>query len=147
VDASGAPAKLAAINLTGELQSTGWAIYGITFTNNAMLTELHGTYSSTGNGAVNCTYGTGYGAPMIESCWQKYVFGGNCFVDNGTITWPGTNVTSVASLSALFTNYNNGNGGNYALASDSECRGAATDGSDPGADAVKVASVIGGNHP
>jgi hypothetical protein len=146
VDASGSPAKLGNIFLSGMLSSTCCQMHGITFTNNVMQTEGSGTFNSAGNGAVNCAFGQTGGANMITACWNPYTVAGNCFVNNGSVTWPAGNITSAASLSAVFTSYNGGNGGNYLLAAGA-CKGAGTDGLDPGANIAEVAWVQGGNIP
>ena len=144
VEASTAPLQQGTLGLSGMNASTIYQMYDIAFTNNVFLTQTHGTQNTTGNGSSDCAYNTGYGTPMITACWKTYTFGGNCFVANGSNTWPGTNTTSVASFTALFTSYNGGDNGNYVLANSEACKGAATDGSDPGANIAAVASVIAG---
>jgi hypothetical protein len=145
VDSSASSLRLGALILQGELASVApWQMYDVTFTNSVIQTQHYGTYSA-GGGSSSCSY-TGFGNPsvMIPACWQTYALGGNCFIANGSIVWPGSNVTSVASQTAAYTGWNNGNGGNYTIASDSPCKGAATDGTDPGANIAAINSVLAG---
>ncbi|MGB0110768.1 MAG: Ig domain-containing protein [Terriglobales bacterium] len=132
----------AAFGLSGPMGSS--AINNIVWTNNVMQTWGGTSNSVGGSHSTNCAQGQSSGTDMINACWSPYTFGGNCFVDNGSVSWPGTNVASVASYSALFTNYNNGDGGNYTIATGSACKAAGTDGLDPGANIPKVAAVIAG---
>jgi len=146
VNASGAPAKLGALGLSGMLFSTGFEMYNITFTNNLVLTEQFGTENVIGNGAVNCAYNTAHGSATIAACWNTSTVGGNCFVANGSIAWPATNVTSITSYPAVLTSYNSGNGGNYAVLPGA-CKGAGLDHLDPGANLAAVAAAINGVTP
>jgi hypothetical protein len=132
----------AALGLSGPMGSS--LINNIVWTNNVMQTWGGTSNSFGGSQPTNCAQGESPGTNMINACWSPYTFGGNCFVDNGSVSWPGTNVTSVASYSALFTNYNKGDGGNYTIATGSACKAAGTDGLDPGANIPKVAAVIAG---
>jgi hypothetical protein len=145
VYASTAGTLLAAIGLSGPTIASGFNMSNVGFTNNVTLAGTTGTVNQGSGVSANCAFGVTGGA-AINACYSPNTFGGNCFIANGTVTWPGTNVTSLASQSAAFVNYNNGNGGNYTLSSNA-CKGAATDGSDPGANIALVASVIAGNLP
>ena len=132
----------AALGLSG---LTGSSIMNnITVTNNVMQTWGGTTNSIGGTQPTNCAQSITSGSAMIAACWQPNTVSGNCFVNNGLISWPAGNTTSVASYSALFTSYSNGDGGNYTIASGSACKAAGTDGMDPGAYVLKVASVIAG---
>ena len=145
VYASTATVQVAALGLSGNLISTGFEMSNISFTNNAMWSGSTGTANEIGSGiTTNCAYGVTTGTNMINACWVPYTFGGNCFINNGSTAWPGTNVTSLATQTAAFVNYNNGNGGNYTIAAGA-CKGAATDGTDPGANLTVLASVLAGN--
>jgi hypothetical protein len=137
---------VAMVGLSGPMISTGFNMANIAFTNNLGISGTTGTLNETGSGITgNCAYGL-TATPMINACWSPYTVGGNCFLANGSVAWPGTNVTSVASPAVAFTKWNNGNAGNYLVASGA-CKGAATDGSDPGANLTTLALVIAGNPP
>lgn len=134
----------AAIGLSSPTITSGLNQYNETFTNNVMLSFAGTTNLVGGSQPLNCANGQTSGTNMINACWANYTFGGNCFVNNGSHMWPGTNVTSVASFPALFTNYNNGDNGNYLIVSGSPCKNSATDGTDPGADIATVNGVLAG---
>jgi hypothetical protein len=142
IQAATSPTPVTLIGLRGAPVSSGNQMEYITFTNNLGWTGTRGTSNQNGTG---CAYGITGPTLQLPNCWSPYTFGGNCFINNGSITWPGTNVTSVASFSAVFTNYNNGNAGNYLLANSEACKGAATDLTDPGANLTILASVLAGN--
>ena len=79
---------------------------------------------------------------MLNACWLTSTFAGNCIIGNGTsVTWPSGNTTSLTSQSSAYVSYNNGNAGNYTIAAGA-CKGAATDGTDPGANISLVNSVL-----
>jgi hypothetical protein len=144
--ASTAPNSGDALGLSGALISSGNNLSNVVFTNNLFTTGI-GTQNLIGGGVTtNCAYKQTSGANMITACFSPSTFGGNCFIHNGSVVWPGANVTSVASYSAVFMNYNNGNGGNYMVAAGA-CKGAGLDGLDPGANISEVASVVAGNLP
>ncbi|MGA7925139.1 MAG: hypothetical protein WCA20_03970, partial [Candidatus Sulfotelmatobacter sp.] len=139
------PTIAGAIGMGGALSSSPSVTYNIDFTNNVLRT-WSGTIDPFARTTVSCSQPpVTSGTAMINACWVPNLFSGNCFVNNGSVNWPAGNITSVASYSELFTNYNAGDGGNYVLASSEACKGAATDGSDPGANIAMVASVIAGN--
>ncbi|HXN71572.1 MAG TPA: choice-of-anchor D domain-containing protein [Candidatus Acidoferrales bacterium] len=147
VGANGATALQGALGLSGMLQSTGFQMYGMTFTNNVFVTQDFGTQNVLGNGSVNCAYGVTAGAAAINACWTGSTFGGNCIIGTPTRTWPGVNnVTSIATQSSVYTSWNNGENGTYTIAAGA-CKGIGTDTLDPGANVSEVASVIAGNHP
>ena len=138
------PTITSAIAIAGPLSSSSSVINNIAVTNNVMRT-WGGTEDPFASTTVSCSQPPiASGAAMINACWVPNTFSGNCFVNNGSVSWPAGNVTSVATYSALFTSYNNGDGGNYVLAPGA-CKGAATDGSDPGANIAMLAAVIAGN--
>lgn len=146
VYASTSKAPAGALGVSGAPISTGLNMANITWTNNVFWSGVSGTSNSIGGGiATNCAYGHADGNDMINSCWYPLSFGGNCFVDNGPIPWPGNNVTSVDSFSDLFEGYNGGDNGNYVL-SPGPCKGAGTDGSDPGANNSELLSVLTGGQ-
>lgn len=140
---SGNPSAI--LGLAGPLISTGFNAAGLTFTNNVGLSGATGTGNEIGSGVTtNCSYLTAGGTATINACWAPNTVGGNCFITNGTILWPGVNVTSLANQTAAYLNYNNGNGGNYTLSANG-CQGKALDGTDPGVNMSVLASVLAGN--
>lgn len=133
----------AAIGLSGPLISTGFNMFNMTFTNNVALSGSTGTSNTIGGGIVaNCAEGT-TGIPELNACWTNYTFGGNCFINNGSVTWPGSNITSLLNQTVTYTNYNNGNGGDYTLLNNA-CKGQAIDLLDPGANIPKLISTLSG---
>jgi hypothetical protein len=137
----------AGLAIAGPLTSGGAGMFNISFINNILWPGGAGTSNPLGTkNSANCS-NVSYGytpIPVINNCYNPNTFGGNCFVANGSISWPGTNVTSVTTQSGLYTSYRNGDGGDYTIATGSRCQGAATDGSDPGANIAAVAAVIAG---
>ena len=137
--------KIHVLGISGPMLSTGLGLAGISYTNNVQQTGLGTTNLDGGGFTNNCAYNQPPGTPMMNACFVvPYTFAGNCLVDNGSISWPAGNVTSVASYLAVFTNYNNGDGGDYTIPSGSPCKAAGTDGLDPGANIGNVAAVIAG---
>jgi hypothetical protein len=131
----------AALGLSNPTIASGLNQYSEIYTNNLQQT-FGGTLNvEGGSDPTNCANSSGIGAPMFAACWTTYTVGGNCFIDNGSHTWPGTNATSVASYSAALTSYNNGFGGNYVVAAGA-CKAAGTDGLDPGANIPLVSSYF-----
>lgn len=141
VQAAGSLTPVTLFGLRGAPVSSGNQMSNITVTNNLAWTGTRGTSNQGGTG---CAFGLTGPVAQINNCWSPYTFGGNCFVNNGSVVWPGSNVTSVVSFTAAFINYNNGNAGNYTVAAGA-CKGAATDSSDPGANLIALASVLAGN--
>ena len=141
VYSSAAGTQAAMLGISGPTIASGNASYNMTFTNNIGV-----AFSGTGNadGAGSCNNATTAGTNSINACWQTYTFGGNCFIANGSTSWPGTNVTSLTTQTAAYTSWNNGDAGNYAVASGA-CKGAGTDGRDPGVNLIALASVLAGN--
>jgi Glycosyl hydrolases family 16/Chitobiase/beta-hexosaminidase C-terminal domain len=142
VQANGAPSLAGAKALGNPLISSGFAMHDITVTNNAWLTQTNGTQNFL-TGANDCAATGSGGTAMINNCWATYTVGGNDFITNGAISWPGTNVTSIANQAAAYVNWNNGNAGDYTIAAGA-AKGAATDGTDPGANLPRLALVLGG---
>ena len=139
-------APSAALGLAGPTIASGLNQYNETFTNNVVQTYGGTLNLNGGSRPLNCSNGQAAGLNMINACWTNYTFTGNCFIHNRTVIWPSGNITSIASYSAVLTNYNGGNAGNYVLAAGA-CKGAGSDGIDPGANIPEVASVVGGNLP
>ena len=135
----------AIISLTGPTIASGGVMYNIALTNDLMWSGSQGTSNEQGGShPANCA-NIGYTPPSsgIPQCWSPYTVAGNCFVNNGSNTWPGTNVTSVASFTAAFNTYNGGNAGSYTVAPGA-CQAAATDGLDIGANIARLNLVLAG---
>lgn len=146
VYASTSGTVIAVLGLSGPKIATGNNMANISFTNNVALAGLTGTSNVIGGGfTANCSEFL-VGAPALAACWSPNTFGGNCFIANGSIVWPGSNVTSLANQTAAYVSYNNGNAGNYTLSANA-CQGHGLDGLDPGANIAVVASVIAGSLP
>jgi len=130
VYASGGINPAALLGLSGAQASAGTEMFNIGFTNNLSVT-VAGTKNSIGGGNTsNCAYLTAAGAATVNACWNPETFGGNAFVANGTIVWPGTNCTVETSYTSIFVNYATGD---YHVKPTSTCSRAGTDGLDPGA--------------
>lgn len=119
-------------------------IPGFTFANSIVLA---GTYpmNSTGlEGQLDCAQDNGP-LKILNSCFSGYAFGYNAFLASplGPSQYPGGNF--FYSISQIgFVNYNNGNGGNYNLLPSSPAIGAASDGTNLGANVGAVMSAING---
>jgi hypothetical protein len=148
VRASTSPTPVGTISLSGPKISTGFNMSDITFTNNVTLAGTNGTANAIGSGlTANCAYVITSLTVMLNDCWSPInssTFGGNCFIANGSLAWPGTNVTTLANQTAAYVNYKNGNGSDYTLSAN-DCHGQGLDGLDPGANIPVVASVLAGN--
>jgi Divergent InlB B-repeat domain len=134
----------AAIGLSNPTIASGKNQYNENYINNLQQTFGGTLNQEGGSDPTNCANGITVGAPMFAACWTAYTVTNNCFIANGSHTWPGTNITSVASYAAALTSYNNGFGGNYVVATSSPCKSAGTDGLDDGANIPLVLSTIGG---
>lgn len=144
VMANGAPTLYGFLGISGPVLPSAYSPFNITFSNNIGLSQSpYGTGNVNGGTvSTNCSAGVSGGAPMITPCGYPTV-AGNCFIANGSITWPSGNTTSLANQGAAYVNWNNGNAGNYLVASGA-CKSAATDGTDPGANIAKIAAVMAG---
>ena len=130
VYAGGGINPAALLGLSGAQSSSGLEMFNIGFTNNLTITRA-GTQNSTGSViTTNCAYGTAAGAATVNACWNPQTLGGNAFVANGTIPWPGTNCTAETSYSGIFVDYATGD---YHVKPTSACSLTGTDGRDPGA--------------
>jgi hypothetical protein len=134
----------AAIGLSNPTIASGLNQYNETYTSNLQQT-FGGTLNlEGGSDPTNCANGIPIGIPMFAACWTGYTVSNNCFLDNGSHTWPGTNTFDTSYATAL-TNYANGFGGDYVVNPRSPCKAAGTDGLDPGANIAVVAAVLAGN--
>jgi hypothetical protein len=105
-----------------------------------------GAYPTGGGGDRNCAVGEKTVADKIVACWVgASSLAGNLIVSNyagSPLVFPQGNQTLSTWQSVGFVDFNGGDGGNYQLSSASPYKGAATDGSDPGADVTAVMSFI-----
>jgi hypothetical protein len=141
VYASGGINPAAVLGLSGAQGSSGLEMFNIGFTNNLTITRA-GTQNSIGSGiTTNCAYGTAAGAATVDACWNPQTFGGNAFIADGTIPWPGTNCTAETSYPAIFVDYA---AGDYHVKPTSACSLTGTDGRDPGANIDLLNAMIQG---
>ncbi len=114
-------------------------IANVSYSNSIFASGWVGFYPA-GGGADNCSVPGPSAkvtlADMIAGCWTgSSWFSGNVVVGYaGTINWPTDNSLSPSWSAVDFTNYNHGSGGDYHLSASSPYKGAALDGTDPGAD-------------
>ncbi|MFZ0772505.1 MAG: putative Ig domain-containing protein [Candidatus Sulfotelmatobacter sp.] len=119
-------------------------IPGFIFSNN-IVTAGTSPMNSTGmDGSSDCAH---YDVPVktVSLCFSGYTFSPNAVLGSPLppSSWPSGNFFySTASIG--FVNYNNGNGGDYHLLPSSPAIGAASDGTDLGANVDAVLSAISG---
>lgn len=119
-------------------------IPGFVFTN-SIITAGNSALTSTGQyGQGNCAYA--YRAlNILNRCFAGYTFNHNALLETPypSSFWPAGN--SFYSISDIgFVNYNGGNGGDYNLQPSSPAIGAASDGTNLGANVPVVLSAISG---
>lgn len=140
--ASGSMTATAMLNMSGPpaVNPTSTPqIANVSYINSIFASGWTGFYP-TGGGVDNCSVpGPSVKdtlADMIAGCWTgSSWFSGNVVVGYaGTSNWPAANSLSPSWSAVDFTNYNNGSGGDYHLSASSPYKGAALDGTDPGAD-------------
>jgi hypothetical protein len=144
VQAANAPLQYGAIGMSGPVSPSTLQQYNLHFDNN--IVPAQSPYG-TGNeiGMNSCASNVTGGLPMFNACWYRTsTITGNCFLANGTLTWPSGNVTSVTTQTSAYTAWNNGNAGNYAI-ENASCQNTATDGTNPGANLTALNSVLSGN--
>lgn len=100
--------------------------------------------TSTGGGVTNCAHNQ-IPVTTVSSCFMEATFSPNAVLDSPypSSKWPVGN--SYYSKSQIgFVNYNNGNGGDYHLLPSSPAVGAASDGTDLGANVDAVLNATSG---
>jgi len=112
---------------------------------NSILGAGESPVTTTGaGGSSNCAY---YQNPLaaVTNCFTGYVFGYNAFLDSPLpeTKWPSGNFFYTTSTIG-FVNYNNGDGGDYNLLPSSPAVGAASDGTNLGANVEEVMTAISG---
>jgi hypothetical protein len=119
-------------------------IPGFIFMNSIVSAGVAPVWSTGNGGAANCAY---YDIPLktFNLCFTGYVFTHNAILESPYVPsyWPSEN--RLYTTSAIeFVNYNGGNGGDYNLLPSSPAIGAATDGTNLGANVDLVMSDING---
>jgi hypothetical protein len=119
-------------------------IPGFVFTNSIVAAGEYPVWSTGSMGAADCAY---YDRPIktINLCFTGYAFSSNAILESPYIPswWPSGNFF-YTSANIGFVNYNNGNGGDYHLLPSSPAVGAASDGTNLGADVDAVLSAVNG---
>jgi putative Ig domain-containing protein len=119
-------------------------IPGFTFANSIITTGTSPMNSTGLDGVSDCAKDNGP-LKILNSCFTGYTFSENAFLASplGSSQYPAGNF--FYSISQIgFVNYNNGNGGNYNLLPSSPAIGAASDGTNLGANVGAVISAING---
>jgi len=116
---------------------------GFVFTN-SIVAAGESPVSTTGGGSSNCAF---HQVPVtvVSSCFAGYVFSYNAILESPlpSSKWPSDNFF-YTNAAIGFVNYNNGNGGDYHLLPSSPAIGAASDGTNLGANVDAVLSAISG---
>jgi Bacterial Ig domain/Putative peptidoglycan binding domain/Abnormal spindle-like microcephaly-assoc'd, ASPM-SPD-2-Hydin len=122
--------------------------YNITINNSIFYAGYWGPWSI-GGGTTDCAWAENSPLAKFNACWASYSFAGNVLAGGLTIgqtpTWPSGNFFPTSQASIGFTNLDGGVGGDYTLAPGSAYKGAATDGTDPGANIALVDSYTAGD--
>jgi hypothetical protein len=84
--------------------------------------------------------------PILQQCFSNYSFSSNAILGSPAVfppsKWPANNLFYTSADTVGFVNYNEGNGGDYHLLPSSPLKGAASDGTDLGADVDAVLSAL-----
>ena len=119
---------------------------GFIFANNIVTSGTYPIWSTGAFGSQGCAY---YDRPLttMNTCFAAYVFGHNAIVNAPSAfpaaIWPTDNLF-LPSSALQFANFSNGNGGDYHLLPGSPAKGAASDGTDMGANVDTVLNAIAG---
>lgn len=117
-----------------------------TFTNSVFASGEYPILSTGAYGSNDCAH-WGILSAVINQCFAQYTFSHNAFLDvppsYPPSAWPSGNFF-YSDSSIEFVNYNGGNGGDYHLLPGSPGKGAATDGTDLGANIDGVQNAIAG---
>jgi hypothetical protein len=117
------------------------------FTNSIVNAGTYPVWSTGSGGSANCAY---HDSPLttFNACFAPYTLASNAVIGApssfSSSTWPAGNFFPASASVVQFVNYNGGNGGDYHLLSSSPYKGAATDGTDLGANVDAVLSAIAG---
>jgi hypothetical protein len=117
---------------------------GFIFTNSIVAAGESPVTTTGAGGSSNCAF---YQVPVkvIDNCFTGYVFSYNAILESPlpSSKWPGGNFF-YTKAAINFVNYKNGNGGDYHLLLSSPAIGAASDGTNLGADVDAVLSAVSG---
>jgi Putative Ig domain/Bacterial Ig-like domain (group 2) len=117
-----------------------------TFTNSVLTSGTYPILSTGAFGSNDCAH-WGNLSSVISKCFIDYTFSHNAFLETSASyppsAWPAGNFF-YSNSSIEFVNYNGGNGGDYHLLPGSPGKGAATDGTDLGANVDGVLDAIAG---
>ncbi|MGO8793597.1 MAG: putative Ig domain-containing protein [Candidatus Sulfotelmatobacter sp.] len=119
-------------------------IPGFIFSNSIVTSGDSALWSTGAGGSANCAY-TYRALNIMNQCFSEYTFASNAILAAPYTLpyWPNGNL--FYSTSAIgFVNYNNGSGGDYSLLPSSPAIGAASDGTNLGANVAAVESAISG---
>jgi Putative Ig domain len=119
---------------------------GFVFSNSIVTAGEEPVFSDGNFGLADCAHA--YPAlNIIKQCFSNYIFSPNAILASPypSSSWPSGNfVYSTAAIG--FVNYHNGGGGDYHLLPSSPAVGAASDGTDLGANVDAVLSAVSGAH-
>jgi hypothetical protein len=117
------------------------------FTNSIVNAGRYPVWSAGDGGSANCA---AHDSPLttFNACFSPYTFASNAIIATPSSlsgpTWPAGNFFPASVATVQFVNYNGGNGGDYHLQPSSPYTGAATDGTNLGANVDAVLSAISG---
>jgi hypothetical protein len=119
-------------------------IHSFVFTNNIVAAGESPVTSTGSGGASNCAYDQ-MPAKTVSKCFSNYTFSPNAILDSplSASSWPRGNLFYSASAIG-FVNLQNGKGGDYHLLPSSPAVGAASDGTNLGANVDAVLKAISG---
>jgi hypothetical protein len=120
---------------------------GFTFTNSIVLSGEYPMWSTGAGGSTDCANAD---VPLttMNQCFSGYTFAYNAILSAPAqyppTKWPTGNFFYSSPDALEFVNYNNGDGGDYHLLPSSPAKGAASDGTDIGANVDLVLSNVSG---
>jgi hypothetical protein len=120
-------------------------IPGFVFSNSIVAAAQNPVFSTGNYGSGNCAYHHAQPAESVTACFAQPVFSTNAFLGSTfpSSEWPAGNFF-YSSSTVGFVNYNNGNGGDYHLVPSSPAIGAASDGTNLGANVDAVLTAVSG---
>ncbi|HTW58282.1 MAG TPA: Ig domain-containing protein [Terriglobales bacterium] len=117
------------------------------FTNSIVNAGTYPVWSTGSGGSANCA---AHDSPLItfNACFSPYTFAKNAIIappkSFPASVWPAGNFFPASAATVQFVNYNGGNGGDYHLLPSSPYIGAASDGTNLGANVDAVMADIAG---
>jgi hypothetical protein len=120
-------------------------MYGFTFQDNMVVVPKYPVWSA---GGPNSCAASDVPITVLATCFKTYTFTNNVLSAVSSVyppeKWPSENFFPATVSDVGFVNYNNGNGGDYHLLPNSQYKGKASDGRDPGADIDAVNAALEG---